>query len=396
MSLTPTNSGQVRLAVWYFLFIGGLGALAPYLAVCLQHAGASGMAIGAVLAIIPVGLLLGSPLGTLLADRTGQPVWVLRLCIALSATATLALYLAPDWRFMAPAAALLALARAPAGAITDNIAVQIASRGNYGRVRLWGSVGFVLACWGVGRSLDRWPSSPILTCLVLLLLLLVATERLQTQGVKHQRSNASIRQLLARPQLAALYSVAILHSATVAIYDRLFALHVTSIGLPSKVAANALALGVSVEVGVMAAAPFLLRKLGSRKIILIAVAAGIPRWWLCGVIEDGTTLTLVQALHGLSFGAWWIGGITLVAEQAPEGLRNSAQGMFLAAGHGIGQLLAMLGAAVALDRFSTGQIFQSLSGVSLLAFMLATLWLTRASENTSTRNPSVNNDKADR
>lgn len=367
----------MQLGIWYFLFIGALGALAPYLAICLQNAGASGMATGIVLAIIPVGLLLGSPLGTLLADRTGKPVWVLRLCIGISAAATLGLLLAPDWRFMAPAAALLALARAPAGAITDNIAVQMTSGGNYGRVRLWGSVGFVLACWGVGWSLDRWPTSPILTCLVLLCLLLIATEMLQTRGIEREQSKASISTLLAHPQLAALYSVAIVHSATVAFYDRFFALHITSIGLPSKVAANALALGVSVEVGVMAAAPFLLRRVGAMKLILLGVAAGIPRWWLCGVVEDGTTLTLVQALHGLSFGAWWIGGIALVADQAPDGLKNSAQGLFLAAGHGIGQLLAMLGAAAALDRFSTGEVFQHLSGVSILALGMATLWLAR-------------------
>ena len=114
------------------------------------------------------------------------------------------------------------------------------------------------------------------------------------------------------------------------------------------------------------------------KLILLAVVVGIPRWWLCGVVEDGTTLILVQALHGLSFGAWWIGGIALVAEQAPPGLRNSAQGMFLAAGHGLGQLLAMIGAALALDRLSTGEIFQGLSVVSLLAFALAAIWLARA------------------
>jgi len=371
------QASPVPLAIWYFLFIGALGALAPYLAICLQNAGASGMATGIVLAIIPIGLLLGSPVGTLLADRTGRPVWVLRLCIAISAAATLGLYLSPDWRFMAPAAALLALARAPAGAITDNIAVQMTSGGGYGRVRLWGSVGFVLACWGVGWSLDRWPASPILACLVLLCLLLIATEKLQTRGMKREQSNASISTLIASPQLAALYCVAIVHSATVAFYDRFFALHIGSIGLPSKVAANALALGVSVEVAVMAAAPFLLRRVGAMNLILLGVAAGIPRWWLCGVVEDGSTLILVQALHGLSFGAWWIGGIALVAEQAPAGLRNSAQGLFLAAGHGVGQLLAMLGAAAALDRLSTSQVFQHLSGVSVLALGMATIWLAR-------------------
>jgi len=375
--MTTNPASHFRLATWYFLFIGALGALAPYLAVCLKNAGASGTAIGGVLALVPVGLLLGSPLGTLLADRSGRPLWVLRLTVAISAVATLALLLAPDWRWMAPAALLLALARAPAGAITDNLVVR-RTGGTYGRIRLWGSVGFVFACWGVGRSLDSRPDSPILVCLVLLVGLLAVTYSLGAEPARREPKPRSLAGLLQQPVLMALYGVAILHSATVAIYDRFFALHVTAIDLPSRVAGNSIALGVSVEVGVMAIAPFLLRRLGPLKLILLGVGAGIPRWWLCGVLQDPSLLVLVQALHGLSFGAWWIGGIALIGEHAPRGLHNSAQGMFLAAGHGIGQLLAMLAAALLLDRLSSGQIFQWLSLVSLAALIVAALWLAPA------------------
>lgn len=375
--MATNRASPLRLATWYFLFIGALGALAPYLAVCLKTAGASNGTTAAVLALIPIGLLLGSPFGTLLADRSGRPLWVLRLTVAISTAATLGLLLAPDWRWMAPAAMLLALARAPAGAITDNLVVRQAG-GTYGRIRLWGSVGFVLACWGVGWSLDRWPLSPILTCLVLLILLLAVTYSLGSETVHPEPSPRSLSVVLRQPVLVALYGVGILHSATVAIYDRFFALHITSIDLPSRVAGNSIALGVSVEVAVMAAAPLLLRRLGPLKLILLGVGVGIPRWWLCGVVQDPSLLVLVQALHGFSFGAWWIGGIALIGEHAPPGLQNSAQGLFLAAGHGIGQLLAMLGAAVLLDRFSSGEIFQWLSLVSLAALLLAVLWLTPA------------------
>jgi PPP family 3-phenylpropionic acid transporter len=377
-------AGRVRLATWYFLFIGALGALAPYLAICLKNAGASGTQTGAVLALIPLGLLIGSPLGTLLADRSGKPTWVLRVCVAISVLATGWLLLAPDWRWMAPAAALLALARSPAGAITDNLAVQMTSGGNYGRVRLWGSVGFVLACAGVGWGLDRWPTSPIVVCLVLLALLLAVTHTMDPRAVPSEPSRRSLSVFLAQKPLAALYGVAVLHSATVAIYDRFFALHISEIGLPSSVAGTAIALGVAVEVGVMAAAPFLLRRLGPLNLILLGIGAGIPRWWLCGVVEDAGLLVAVQALHGLSFGAWWIGGIALIARHAPAGLRNSAQGIFLAAGHGVGQLLAMLGAAAILDRVSTGDIFRGLSLISLVALVLALMWLAPALRDAKT------------
>jgi len=378
---------RIRLAAWYFMYLGAIGAVGPFLAVVLQDLGASGAATAAILALFPIGLLSSGPLGTLVADRSGRADLVLRASLAMAAVGGICLFLAPTWQWMVPAAVLLAACRAPSSAIVDNLCVRRLSEGMaaYGRVRLWGSVGFIAAAALAGSWYDSAPRAPLALGAALLMGTLAVTwflpkEPKESSATPHTSSTrpepptqlrAALRTLLDQPALRALCILAMAHSATVSIYDHFFALHVKSLGLSPSVAGQAIALGVGVEVLVMAWGRPLLALLGARRLVIIAIAASAPRWWLCGVLVSPAALVSVQAIHGLSFGAWWVGAIALVAEHAPTRLRNSAQGLFLASGHGLGSLLAMIAAGVLLDRVGTGPTFQGLAGVSLVSAILA-------------------------
>jgi len=399
---------RVRLATWYFLYLGAIGAVGPFLAVVLGDLGASGAATAGILALFPIGLLSTGPLGTLLADRSGRADLVLRLSLALAAIGAVGLVVAPSWQWMIPAAILIALCRAPSSAIVDNLSVRGLPQGmdSYGQVRLWGSVGFIAAAALAGGLYETEPRAPLALGALLLLGTLAVTWTLPTVGREANEETAgpghgealrtpasetesarprggAIRLLLGQPVLRALCIIAVIHSATVSIYDHFFALHVKSLGLSPAIAGQAIALGVGVEVMVMAWGRSLLAWLGPRRLVLIAITISIPRWWLSGILTSPAALIAVQASHGLTFGAWWVGAIALVSRHAPSQLRNSAQGLFLASGHGLGSLLAMAGAAVLLDRIGTSMTFKGLAVVSLVGALLAWQLLMRQGVSSS-------------
>lgn len=387
---------RFRLAAWYFLYLGAIGAVGPFLAVVLQDLGASGAVTAGILALFPIGLLSSGPLGTLLADRSGRADLVLRISLALAACGGIGLFLAPTWHWMVPAAMLMAACRAPSSAIVDNLSVRHLTEGmaSYGQVRLWGSVGFIAAAALAGALYETAPRAPLAIGALLLLgtfgvtwslpgkpggarpsALLRAEDASCSEPAETTapppRPRTALKTLLGQPVLRALCILAVTHSATVSIYDHFFALHVKSLGLSPSVAGQAIALGVGIEVLVMAWGHSLLAIVGARRLVIIAIAVSVPRWWLCGVLVSPGALIAVQAIHGLTFGAWWVGAIALVANHAPSHLRNSAQGLFLASGHGLGSLLAMAAAAVLLDRVGTASTFQGLAAVSLLGTLLA-------------------------
>jgi MFS family permease len=186
----------------------------------------------------------------------------------------------------------------------------------------------------------------------------------------------ALRALRDHPVLRPLAGVAVLHGATLAMYDHLFGLHLASLGFDSTLLGTAVGLGVAGEVLVMALGGPLLRRFGGLALMSVAVLSGLPRWWATATLTAPHWLVATQALHGLTFGAWWIGGVQLFAESAPKGLENTSQSILLACSFGVGAILAMVATASLLDSHGTKTLFQLaavLSGLAALGLIRVAL-----------------------
>jgi PPP family 3-phenylpropionic acid transporter len=256
--------------------------------------------------------------------------------------------------------------------------------GGYGSVRLWGSVGFIVAALLVGALLDHRPAVPLWVGAASMAGLAVVTwtlpERQSAAPPTGPRLDLrAAGRLLTQPLLLSLCVVAALHRGTICFYDQFYALHTTDVlGLPGWVPGLSIGVGVAVEVGVLAGSRRLLDRFGPTNLVVFAVVSQIPRWLLTATLTSGGGLIATQVLHGVGFGCWWVGSVALVARHAPEGLRTTAQGVFFAAGHGVGSFLALGLAAVLLDGAGTGTAFAILAGASTVALACAILWLVPA------------------
>jgi len=250
-------------------------------------------------------------------------------------------------------------------------------KAGYGSVRAWGSVGFIASAAGVGLVLDDIPLAPLYVNASFLLGLALLTMTIpREQETPNSDSSSAITEVLRRPALVALYGVGVLHQSTISFYDHFYALHITrTLELGSWVASASIVLGVGLEVLVLARGHSLLRRVGPGVLIVLGVASGLPRWLLTASTSDPLLLIATQSLHGIGFGAWWVGAIALVDQHAPGRLRNSAQGLFMASSHGLGTLVAMTAAALFLDSSSTTSIFLSSAGFSTLALIGAIAFL---------------------
>lgn len=375
-------SPRIRLTLWYVLFLAAIGAFHPYLAVVLDDAGANGRSKAAILSLFPAGSILAGPGLTWVADRTGRSVTVLRICIGISAGMALVLACGLSLWWMVPCIGILSFARAPSTSIIDMLTARRLGMGKsgYGNVRAWGSVGFIASAAGVGLVLDRAPLAPLYVHAAFLLSLAVLTMSIPGEPEKPKPAgSAAITEVLRRPVLVALYGVGILHQSTISFYDHFYALHVTrTLGLGSWVASASIILGVGLEVLVLAGGHRLLSRVGPGALIVLGVASGLPRWLITAETTDPLLLVVTQSLHGIGFGAWWVGAIALVDRHAPGHLRNSAQGLFMASSHGLGTLLAMAAAGMLLDRTSTATVFLSSAGFSSLALIGAFAFLLPA------------------
>lgn len=384
-----------RLGLYYLLLLGAIGGLNPWLAVILEDAGASGTGKALILGTFPAGVLLAGPAGAWIADRTGREIGVLRGAAVLSLGASVGLLVAAASGALiglALGTAALAMTRAPLAPVADMATVGRVGLGSggYSAVRAWGSIGFIVAALVVGALLDDWPAAPLWIGVGTMAALALLTFTIpETAGAEPARKSpggfTAIRTVLGIPVLAALCVVACLHRGTIGFYDQFYAHHTTDIlGLPGWVPGLSIAIGVALEVGILTLGHRLLERFGAMTLVLVAVVSQIPRWALTATLLSPGALIGTQVLHGFGFGLWWVGGVALVARYAPAELRNTAQGVFVAAGHGVGSFLALGVAAAMLDGPGTGAAFGVLAVISTVALAVTLGWLLPASRRAPT------------
>ncbi len=362
-------SPRALLIAWYVCAIGVLGAVVPYLAVVLVEAGASAQQVALCVALFPLGSVLGGPAWASLADRTGSAREVLVASCSLAALATLGMALAPDWRWLAASIGLFGLARGPQIPMVDVLTVRVLGRAreSYGRVRLWGSLAFLVIVLGAGPAFEQMPRLPMAVGVVLCAASALVSSRLpRVQAPPTPRLWTALRRLAGHRLLMSLLAVGLLHGITSAVFNFLFSLHVDQQGFSAFATGAGFAVGVAVEVGVMAQAHRLMAR-GPAALYLVGLAAGVPRWILTAMADSEWLLIAAQSLHGLTFGAWWMASVALFTERSPDDVKNAAQALMPAVSHGLGALVAMGIASPLLAVTGTSELFGALAAVSALA-----------------------------
>jgi PPP family 3-phenylpropionic acid transporter len=114
------------------------------------------------------------------------------------------------------------------------------------------------------------------------------------------------------------------------------------------------------------------RRFEPRHVFLFAVMLALPRWLLTAWIREPWVLVGLQALHGVTFGAFWVAGVAVVSRRAPPQVANSAQALLGVAVGGLGAGLGMTGGGLIVSWAPTWHLFLWGAGAAGLA-ILATL-----------------------
>ena len=148
---------MVWIRLLFLCYYGSLGALLPYLPVYYDSIGHGGDIIGLLGAVKPATTFLVAPIWGLIADAAHQPFAILQLTFAVSLFGQLAMAYSKDALYIMITVFWTALFNAPVKSLLDSMVLeQLTDQSRYGRLRLWGQMGFGLGSWGVGILLSRY------------------------------------------------------------------------------------------------------------------------------------------------------------------------------------------------------------------------------------------------
>jgi PPP family 3-phenylpropionic acid transporter len=341
-----------RLAAYYFAYFAYAGALVPYFALWLAARQFTPAQIAFVLAMPQVARVFAPALWGWLADGwSARHAGARRAIVVFSACAVLAGFAAlyAVGSLAGIAAVMLATSVLSAGALplVEVIALSVlgAGSGRYGPVRLWGSIGFILAVLGVGAWLDSHSPGTILDIVVLLsVLTVIASIGVPAAGITQPaRAPARLASVLRRPEVRALFGagfcMAVAHGTMYAFYS----IHLEAEGYSKTLIGALWTLGVVAEVVLFLRLPQLLRRFSLRALLLASFACAVLRFLAIGWgVGSLAVLAAAQLLHAATFGAYHSASIAAVHRMFAGALEARGQALFSSLSYGLGGAVGTL------------------------------------------------------
>ena len=344
-------SPAVALIVSWLAYFGALGLFFPFLSIYLTNElGMSPHVATTWFALMPAMTLVVPPLVGLLADAERARTWLLRGCAALSALGFVAFVsmrgaLTPGaWLVVGAGFLGFAAARAPLTSLLDAIGFEVADQlgTHYGRLRLWGSIGFALAVWAGSRLVDVQGLAPLFGGAAAGLgVVALAAWWLPAPSLEKRPGTGKLFALmLGDKRTRILFATIVVSHLAGSSYDSCFSLHVVKLGLGRSMAASLWAVAVAAEIVVLLLSDRLIRRVGTDRLLVVSLVTASVRWTVIAVATEPTWLYLAQPLHGISFGLYYVVCARAMRSLGP-GLPTASQGL-LASAFGLGGVGGML------------------------------------------------------
>lgn len=321
-----------RLSGYYFFYFAFVGAFSPYFSLYLQSIGRSAAQIAVLMSLMSVMRMLAPAMWGALADRLGVRVPIVRLSALLSMLGFAGFLVSDAYAALFASMAFLAFFWSAALPLVEALtfAHLEGQASRYGNIRVWGSVGFILAVLGLGYLLDDLPVRTVLWVTlatlggILACALAIPEAHRPVSAAPHDPLGAILRRPQVRALLLACFFMSAAHGALYVFYS----MHLVAHGYSKTLVGWMWTLGVVAEIAVFMGMPQLLRAFSLRGILVFSFATAILRFLVIGWAPDSLALLLfAQLLHGATFGAYHAAAVAAVNEWF--GARHQARGQAL-------------------------------------------------------------------
>jgi MFS transporter, PPP family, 3-phenylpropionic acid transporter len=364
-----------RLSGFYFWYFAFVGAFAPYFALYLQSFGYSPFQIATLMAVGPLSRIYGHNLWGWLADRTRRRDLFLRWLSAISAAIFCVVFLHPGFAGMLLLLVVLNLFLSGILPLAEASTMALLGErvGAYGRIRLWGSVGFVLVVMAGGGLFDAFGIRALEPVTLALLVFSAATTFLlpRDRNAAPRGAAGSIAETLARPGVLAMLAGFFLMQVAHGPYNTFYSIFLVQSGYSKTLVGGLWAFGVVAEIVLFMYLPRLLGRWSVSDILCASVAVAAVRFLMIAWgIESLLVLILAQLMHAVTFGAFHAAGIAAVHRTFRGRNQARGQAIYTSLGYGVGGSLGTLAAGFAWERVGGAWTF-SLASLAAVAALYA-------------------------
>lgn len=376
----PAEVPYWRLSGFYFLIFVTVGIFLPYWALYLKSIGMNAEQIGILSAVVVFSKIFITYFWGWIVDHTGHRMRVIRFASLFSAICfSAALFFQGFWELFL---VLFLFSIFWSASLPQIEAATLAHLGeathSYTSIRIWGSVGFIIAVWILGAvfeiiSIQHVPAAVLISLVVVWLVSLSIPE--QNRNGEHLH-HESLRSILSRPHVLALFTACFLMLASHGPYYTFFSIYLEDNGYTSSFIGRMWALGVIAEVLLFMVMRNLLQYFSLRILFLVSLLFAVIRWLLIGLFVDNVALLVIaQLFHAATFGMYHATAIQYIHRYFRGRLQGRGQALYSSSSFGAGMATGSLVCGYAWDKFGAMACFSGAAVTALVALLIAAVWL---------------------
>ncbi len=321
------------MRVLYFFYFGSIGAYWTYLNVYYKEFGLSGTQIGLVNTFGPLVSIFAATLWGLLNDRLGNPRLLVRIAVPGSILAALGLSIAQSYLAIILFSCTMALFISAVIPLMDNTTLRLLGdqRDRYGRIRVGGSVGFILTSLASGYLYDitglRWIFYSYAVLMGLLLLVAGGLPRVAVRISGSSAPFAGVGQMMRQPPwLVFAISALLLWISNNGVMN-FIGITIQEMGGTSRLIGLMWMTSAIIEIPLLFTSDRLLRRFGPTTLITTAFTLFTLRGILFALMPSPEWTLPISILGGISMSLFMVSAVNYANDSAPEHLKTTAQGL---------------------------------------------------------------------
>jgi MFS transporter, PPP family, 3-phenylpropionic acid transporter len=352
------------------LYFAAMASLLPFFVLFYQSLGFSGAQIGLLTGIPPLITLLGAPIGTGLADSTHRHKLIMGLGLGVTIVVGLLLPNLSGFAVVFTVIIIYNIFISPVSSLSDSATMTMLGeqKAMYGRIRMGGTIGWGIFAQIAGVLLALYGLEILFYVFsgIMLVNLFVSQKFSFGERQEHDPRTGTIWVLLRNRRWVIFLASAFLGGIGAFSVASYLSPYLQELGADGNWIGFAFLVSTLTEIPIFFFGNLLVKRFTAYGLFSISLVLLGVRSLLFGLAGNLFLAIVVQGLGGAIFPAMWSAGVAYADENAPAGLKSTAQGLFGAMTFGFGAAVGGFLGGVMLENIGGRGMFL-VFGIIILA-----------------------------
>jgi PPP family 3-phenylpropionic acid transporter len=369
-----------RLSSFYFFYFAVLGSFLPYWGLYLKECHFSAKDIGQLTALLVGTKIIAPNIWGWLADWTGRSLRIIRLTSFFAAVifSGFLFFYGYVWvAWLTVAFSFFWNAALPQFEAATLAHIRLEPQ-RYSRIRLWGSVGFIVAVLGIGQFLELQSILllPFIITLLLVLSWFVSLTVPEARMVRHALKSAGIWQIIKKPAVIAFLLANMMLQIAHAPYYVFYSIYLKEYHYAESTIGLLWGLGVFAEIILFMFIGRIFKTCSVRNCLLISIFLSVLRWSLVAWFVDYLSVLIVaQVLHAASFGSVHVSAMHFIQNKFGQQHQGKGQALYASVAFGLGGMVGSFYSGYFWQTLGAQLVFSMAAVSCAVALIIVYIWV---------------------